>query len=150
MLCTKCSKSPALPNRKLCEPCTIKRRIYEQRYAAKYPEKLRLKTKTYYEKNPTYNTVHAQRYRQQWREQALTVYGGACVCCSETHLPYLEIDHVNGGGNQQRKVIRGTAWYKFLATNPRSDDVQLLCGNCHNVKTRRQSCSHPPLQPAQE
>lgn len=44
------------------------------------------------------------------RAEVLTAYGGMCVCCGETSLQFLTIDHVFGDGhsdrNQPREAVR--------------------------------------------
>lgn len=86
-----------------------------------------------------------QRYRQQRMAQKLQVfsrYGGKCVCCGLSDPTYLSIDHVNGGGNIERKT---TGWWKFmrkLVEEPVSSEYQLLCANCHHAKSYNGGCKN--------
>jgi hypothetical protein len=52
----------------------------------------------------------------------------------------LEIDHVNGGGHAERRagIKHGTRrYYDLIAANP--SEYQLLCANCHKIKTLENS-----------
>jgi len=60
-----------------------------------------------------------------------------CVICSETRLPCLSIDHINGGGNEHRKQIGATAghgFYEWLRKNNFPSGYQVLCMNCQFIK----------------
>ena len=84
-----------------------------------------------------------KRYARLWkREQrrrakikAVAMLGGSCKRCGySTHVAALEIDHLvlkrrnlpSTGGNQATKVANGK-----IPIN----EVQLLCANCHAIKT---------------
>ena len=42
-----------------------------------------------------------QRYYRRLKIEALEAYGGvSCACCTETHLEFLGLDHVGGGGTK--------------------------------------------------
>lgn len=71
------------------------------------------------------------------REKALAILGNSCVCCGEDFIDYLEIDHVVGNGKQHRTALHGTQGvYRWLISNPTTDLLQILCGNCHLYKTK--------------
>ena len=59
-----------------------------------------------------------------------------CVLCGEDRLECLSIDHIKGGGNQQRKKgLRSSAgFYAWLRNNNFPDGYQTLCMNCQFVK----------------
>jgi hypothetical protein len=71
-------------------------------------------------------------------------YGGRCACCGEDDPNVLELDHVCGGGNRHRKITGvGHLAYRWVVRNDFPQDLfQLLCGNCHNAKTRTGDCSY--------
>jgi len=103
--CTRCGNSP-LETTRLCEPCAEKER---QRSRVK---SLRLK------------------------REVLTAYGNppVCICCKESNLKFLTIDHVDGGGNQHRKQIQvggGSHVYLWLKRNKFPQGFQVLCFNCN-------------------
>ena len=54
-----------------------------------------------------------------------------CACCNEPHLRFLTVDHINGGGNKQRKTIGQGRLYQWLIKNNFPDGYQILCFNCN-------------------
>jgi HNH endonuclease. len=60
-------------------------------------------------------------------------YGGRCELCGESNPHSLTIDHIDGGGSKERKILGGwTSLYRKLRDNnyPR-DNYRLLCYNCN-------------------
>ena len=70
--------------------------------------------------------------------------GPVCVRCGETESLLLQLDHIDGGGNQHAIQIAGEGnWekgraimYKHLEDNGWPPIMQVLCCNC-NVKAAR-------------
>jgi hypothetical protein len=79
--------------------------------------------------------------RRRWlhlKLAAFAAYGGAvCVGCGEDEAEILEIDHVNGGGNQHRKDIGQSNMYLWLKQNDYPDGYRVLCPTC-NKKAHKQ------------
>ncbi len=97
------------------------------------------------------NIAKNERERRKYRELRETVlasYGGKCNCCGETLMPFLCIDHINGGGSEHRKNLRaqgvsaGAGFYKWLKKNNYPDGFQVLCHNCNMAKGFYGSCPH--------
>ena len=71
------------------------------------------------------------------RRATLEALGGKCVRCEFSDFRALQIDHINGGGSQERKTLafRGTfhkhVLKSFLA---KEGKYQLLCANCNWIK----------------
>jgi hypothetical protein len=77
------------------------------------------------------------------RETILSAYGGKCACCGEIEPMFLGIDHINGGGNQQRKILgSGRKYYNWLIENKFPPDFQILCHNCNLAKGFYGVCPH--------
>jgi hypothetical protein len=87
------------------------------------------------------------------RKEVIVLLGAQCACacgCRQTALKTLQIDHINGGGNDVRKKLRGDRAYvqlkkALLAKREYPDDeedlgLQLLCANCHFLKTQYEVC----------
>jgi len=71
--------------------------------------------------------------------EVLTRYGNgkcACVRCGFSDVRALSIDHIEGGGNQQRKgkLRTSTAFYKWLKGEGYPRGHQTLCMNCQFLK----------------
>ncbi len=73
--------------------------------------------------------------RRRQRAAALAAYSAtavpSCVCCGETILAFLAIDHVNGGGSKHRQETGGGGFYVWLKRNGYPDGFQVLCHNCN-------------------
>src|SRR6266702_3132489 len=69
--------------------------------------------------------------------------GDECAGCGEQDARVLQVDHVNGGGSEHRRRSGGTHYWKvmldYILTG--SDEYQLLCANCHMIKSYRQADS---------
>jgi len=60
-------------------------------------------------------------------------YGGKCELCGEDNPHFLTIDHVNGGGGEERKMLGswGALYRKLRDNNYPRDNYRLLCYNCN-------------------
>lgn len=80
--------------------------------------------------------------RRSLRVQAFDAYGGArCKCCGETHIEFLGIDHIDGGGNRHRKTI-SKYFYKWLKDNNYPSGFRVLCHNCNMARAFYGICPH--------
>ena len=99
--------------------------------------KLCLKCEEYY--NNYYSNV---------RLKVLIHYGGnppkcACSGCNESHVEFLTIDHINGGGRKhRRKVGSGHNFFLWLIRNNFPEGYQVLCMNCNWAKGNYGMCPH--------
>lgn len=101
-----------------------------------------------YRKNPSaYNHYNREKNRQsriKRRLECLAAYGNKCVCCDETTIEFLGIDHVNGGGNEHRRnqEIRNNGIYAWLKRRGYPAGFQVLCHNCNLAKGFYGQCPH--------
>ncbi len=127
-------------SRALCRACKRARRPVEIE---------RARHSDYYAANRELRIARFRESRVRRKREAIEAYGGRCVCCAETELAFLTIDHVNGGGNQHRKVIGGgDSMYRWLCRNGYpQDDYQVLCFNCnHGRWINGGTCPHERTQ----
>ena len=83
-----------------------------------------------------------KQQRIDLRNQVLIAYGGPqCKCCGETEIDFLQIDHIDGGGNQQRKLTHKDL-YRWLKTHGFPSGFQVLCANCNFAKGAYGICPH--------
>lgn len=88
--------------------------------------------------NQTEEQKQACRDRNTEREQAqkflvLSHYSnGSLVCthCGIADIDVLSLDHINGGGTQQRMQY-GSHTYRWVINNAFPDGFQVLCFNCN-------------------
>lgn len=70
----------------------------------------------------------------QARKDIISKLGAKCECCGLLDYDLLTIDHIRGGGNQEKKKLRG---YSFLValnkmdTNDLHAKYRCLCFNCN-------------------
>jgi hypothetical protein len=107
---------------KRCESC---RQKYLQEYRRKEETKLRRK-----------------QSNRRIRERLFAGYGGKCVCCGENKFEFLALDHVNGGGREERKT-RSTQQIALTAIREGFPDTyRVLCHNCNQAIGWYGSCPH--------
>ena len=66
------------------------------------------------------------------RVKILTLLGGHCIRCGVDDSRCLQIDHVQGDGNKERKATGSNPTLKQVKATP--DRYQLLCANCNWIK----------------
>jgi hypothetical protein len=77
---------------------------------------------------------HTRNYHEL-RAQAVHILGDACLQCKNDDYRVLQIDHINGGGREDRKRLRADGIFRSIIKNGHQDKYQLLCANCHAIKT---------------
>lgn len=84
--------------------------------------------------NAAYRDYNRQ-YHRRLRSAAIEFLGGLCVGCGFSDARALQIDHVHGGGNVERRKMSNSysrkICQKVLAGAP---SYQLLCANCNWIK----------------
>ena len=70
------------------------------------------------------------------KEEAINAYGGPeCINCGETFFYILCLDHINGGGQEDRKKRgSGNNFYYSLRKEGWPDGLQVLCQSCNFLK----------------
>ena len=102
-----------------------------------------------------YHIREKKRINQQNREYTLKLkvevlghYAGGppkCACCGDSHVEFLGIDHVDGGGVKHRKKIGvsgGPSFYRWLRKNNYPSGYRVLCQNCNSAFGLFGYCPH--------
>ena len=108
------------------EAFRLKAKARSKDYAERNREKLRLK-----ERSPEKRALN-KGYRKALRLQIIAAYGGKCVCCGESQIEFLSIDHIEGrgtGADHRRRV--GSTIYSHIRREGFPDTYRLLCYNCN-------------------
>lgn len=116
----------------------------KREYYRKYKQKYRNEGRDRTEKDKEYMKKYIKEYRKKAREKVFLHYGSRCVCCNETKIEFLTIDHINGGGRQHRKKI-GVTIDNWLVANDFPRGFQILCFNCNQAKAIYGECPHKYL-----
>lgn len=88
------------------------KKLYAKEYYQKYKKRdyVIQKDKNYHKK---YYSVPGKREMinersRKWRKlvklKCIQEYGGKCVCCGETNIGFLTLDHINNNGAEHRKL----------------------------------------------
>lgn len=92
-----------------------------------------------------YNRPKVKAHQDRRRLQALVAYSGAsphCQCqgCSESHVEFLGIDHVEGGGAKHRRAVGSI--YQWLFKHNYPPGFRVLCHNCNMALGLYGRCPH--------
>lgn len=73
---------------------------------------------------------------RELKRKVVTAYGSICICCKETDLGFLTIDHINSDGASHRRKLYGKntcgkRFYKWIVDNDYPKNLQVLCFNCN-------------------
>jgi len=141
-LCRSCGKDAG--GKSYCEDCTVR---------------VKKNAKVHYEKSKEAGSCHCcgkpsdgkvqcaecrvknsdgnkVRY-QQLRDEVFAAYGGyKCVGCGYTTPEALQIDHINGGGNEHRREIGIGKLYSWLKHEGFPTGFRVLCSNCNTLAAR--------------
>jgi len=83
---------------------------------------------------------------RQTRIDVLKILGLHCENCGyDLDVRALQIDHVNGGGNQEVKLFSSNIeMYRYYLKHPKEakEKLQTLCANCNTLKryTHKEGC----------
>lgn len=90
-----------------------------------------------------YDNKEHLRYRREFMNENLRYkypaydkLGGKCANCNMNDYRCLQIDHINGNGSLQGNKKSGNHLWRLITLHDYPlDNLQLLCANCHMIKT---------------
>lgn len=87
------------------------------------------------------NLRRPERRQKQWDQKLafLKTLGGACVACGIADPRVLEIDHIDPAKKIRPKDGHYTTQRRLSYWRREKGNVQILCANCHRLKTHAQS-----------
>ena len=83
-----------------------------------------------------------KNYKFRLRMAFIKAYGGKCDCCSESTQEFLELDHINGGGNQHRRTEKRDIYQVAKLEGYPKDKYRILCSNCNHSLGTKGYCPH--------
>lgn len=100
------------------------------------PEPLRKTWREWRLKNKDEFNKHRKEEHRQVKLEVLQYYSGGdphCACCSCDVIEFLSIDHINGGGNQdrQKRKRKYQTTYEYLKGEGFPLGFRVLCYNCN-------------------
>lgn len=112
-------------------------RRWHQEYYAQNREKRIASTHAAREKHDPdglRNAYYARKSRQERRIAVITLLGGKCVRCGFDDWRALQVDHIEGGGTEEMRLLNNhTAYYQRILELG-TEKYQLLCANCNQIK----------------
>lgn len=82
---------------------------------------------------------------QRAKIDVLNAYGGPrCVCCGETEIAFLQLDHINNDGAAHRRMVGKAKMYQWIKRHGYPPGFQVLCANCNFAKGMLGYCPHHP------
>jgi hypothetical protein len=106
-------------------------------------DKIRAKTPNGRKNQANYRNKHRREIYQRQKEDYLKkrnlmlfILGGKCVRCGFQDIRALQIDHINGGGIKERKLLNTKDFHRKVLKSLKNKEnkYQLLCANCNWIK----------------
>ncbi len=84
---------------------------------------------------------HEKRQIMYWKRKLsiITALGGKCAHCGINDWRVLEVDHINPAKKKRPRKWTHRSPTRFSLWAQEIDNLQLLCANCHRIKTRKES-----------
>lgn len=129
----------------------IKNRNLKREYYIKNFEKIQKKRKEWYYNNheeiKERNNKASRKSSLKLKIDVIINLGGKCVCCGETNVEFLTIDHISGGGTLHRKLLGSKGIYRDVKKQgyPKNK-YRVLCFNCNCAIGAWGYCPHKKLK----
>lgn len=95
-----------------------------------------------------------KRYQREWRRKQrlkvrlkiIKLFGGACINCKNDDFRVLQIDHINPILDSKNRTCLDSGVNlasRILSEKENKNDYQLLCANCHMIKSFEERKTYP-------
>lgn len=124
-LCGLCGNPINGASKSMCFDCLSQMKIRNKLYKQLHPEEFKRQSSAYSTK------WHREALMKIAQDKKIPLQ---CPCgCSEIDL--LEIDHLDGNGNEERKTLSSQAFHLAIRDGKRkTDDLTILCKVCNFAK----------------
>lgn len=81
--------------------------------------------------------VYTKRTWKKLKDKVIEYLGSKCEKCGITDKRVLQIDHIKGDGEKERRGknrISSNKFCKKVLSTPKGKEYQLLCANCNWIK----------------
>jgi len=106
------------------------RKSYMRKYLREYRKKFPEKHQAIVERGRNKMIERKRREKRDDKELVYSHYGKMCICCGETEILFLTIDHINNDGSSDRR-INGSHIYRRIIRDGFPKTFQVLCRNCN-------------------
>jgi 5-methylcytosine-specific restriction endonuclease McrA len=132
----------------------VHKRLYQKHYGRAFRKEYQ--KKWYAERTPEQKRdkqLKQIEFTNEIKTETIAKYGGKCVCCGETNIEFLSIDHVNKDGMAHRETLvgrdrrAGARFYIELKRlgYPNDPPLVVLCMNCNAARGSYGYCPHEEL-----
>jgi hypothetical protein len=136
-LCSRCGENPRRRDRRICQRCHS---ADVRRWLAAHPER-----RAQYRAEKSGDGLRD-------KQALMEAYGGRCVCCGETELAFLTLDHVGGvvpddhcritADGRRHRIGSANLYHKIKAEGFPQDKYRCLCFNCNAARSWGRTCPH--------
>ena len=119
-------------NRKWNEENKEKKAEYNKKWREENKEERAKYGKKWREENREHTIEYKREKRKRCRSKCVEYLGGKCVKCGTTHN--LQFDHIKR--DTKKYTIAGRVRRNFTILKEELDKCQLLCVDCHKIKTK--------------
>ena len=85
------------------------------------------------EKNKVEKNTYLKGRYLSLKKRLFEFLGNKCAICGFSNIFALQLDHINGGGNRERKKLK-SATSIYLKALKHPENYQILCANCNWIK----------------
>lgn len=110
------------------------RREYWKEHYQKNKEKYYIKAKRWQQVNKIKVRENVRNLMKKLRMMVFEKFGKKCCRCGFDDIRALQIDHVNGGGVKEYRLLRGGRNFYKKVLNDTNGSYQILCANCNWIK----------------
>ena len=108
-------------------------KLYFKKYYEENKDIIKKRTTYWQKNNKDKRHKYSSEYRKGKKAKVFNLLGNKCIICGYSGTA-LQLDHINGNGNAERKKFSGNFLYHsqlFNAISNGSKKYQLLCANCN-------------------
>lgn len=146
-LCGSCGKQ-SRPNRSSCAACCSFQKTWRRNMTSETKQRYACVTKRWADSRREQLRQKGRDKNAALKSEVVRHYGDKCVCCGESNIVFLTIDHIFGGGLAHRrqlgkgKAISSTGFYHWLKKTQFPAGFQVMCFNCNCAKRAGDVCPH--------
>ena len=120
-----------------------------RRYYEDHRDEILARLKRKYDADPEPSREQSRQAGKKLRREMLDAYGKKCACCGETEEIFLCLDHVNGNGGEERRLLsNGRPWSnvpvlrRLKKAGWPQEGYRILCANCNMATMHARVCPH--------
>jgi len=110
----------------------------QKRYRQQHKQKVIDCSRRWLDSHPDKRRAYRRAYHERLRNQVLQMLGTRCAICGFADVRALQVDHVNGGGRQEKTGLHNPLALYRRILKVHGLGYRVLCANCNVIKAREQ------------